>query len=297
MKKVILCLTLIIFSLFSFVSCTNVFNNFNYIYEDADKYLTGSTSLDDIEKVDINWISGKIYISNSLHDENSFFEEYKVELEDQYKLHYYVENKTLYIKFTKSGKYSWNPVSKDLHINFSKEDSLIRDFVVNSVSADLYMNGVLVRQMKSVSVSGDVELKNTNITNKIDIETVSGDVDVEFEKNMEKVNITTVSCDVKVTSYLLEEMNINTVSGDVEYYMNKFDSAGPKDLDVETVSGNIKLFIKETSNVTIDFETTSGMFICQLDEKIQNGKYIIGNGNDSYDIETVSGDFIVKPLN
>ena len=57
------------------------------------------------------------------------------------------------------------------------------------------------------------------------------------------------------------------------------------------------LFIKETSNVTIDFETTSGMFICQLDEKIQNGKYIIGNGTDSYDIETVSGDFIVKPLN
>ncbi|MBQ9730951.1 MAG: DUF4097 family beta strand repeat protein [Bacilli bacterium] len=297
MKKVILCLTIIFLSLISFVSCNGLAFTFNYQYADNDKYSIGTTSLDEIEKIDIDWVCGKVYISSSLHDENSFFEEYKGDLEDQYKLRYYVEDKTLYIKYAQSGKYTWNPVEKDLHINFSKEDSLIRDFNISLISADLFMNGVSVREMDLVTVSGDIELKNSKISNKIDIESVSGNVEVELEQNAEKVIINTVSGDVKVTSFLLEKLSINTVSGDVEYFMNKFDTTGPKKLEIETVSGDVNLYLKEATNATIDFETTSGMFLCQLDEKLNNGKYVLGNGNDLYDIETTSGDFIIKPLN
>ena len=153
---------------------------------------------------------------------------------------------------------------------------------INTASGEVIINTINCEEGKLKTISGDIKNDSINATNKFEIETTSGDV--EFKNIQGKVDVKTVSGEVEIDN-IQGSIEGNTTSGDIQ--INKFLVSSES--RIHTVSGEVEIYLDETSNCTIDTKSTSG------DVSLPNGRNVVGA--ESYNklyIETTSGDIKVK---
>ena len=115
---------------------------------------------------------------------------------------------------------------------------------------------------------------------KVEIENVSADIQLKDLK-MEKLEMNTVSGDLQASGLTAAEVEFESVSGSLRAQL----SACPREVEVETVSGDAELTLPENSRFRAELDSVSGDLESEL-------SYTAGGGEEGPEIsmESVSGD-------
>ena len=137
------------------------------------------------------------------------------------------------------------------------------NLAISMIDADVIVKlPATVKRLKFASKSGDLKLRGVAL-DELNVKVLSGDVNV------------------KTTS--LNSAFISTISGDIE---TRLDS-GLSNLDAKTVSGDVRIKVRDKEKITLSQKTVSG------DYEIRGGtkKRIVKDGaQKNWKIETTSGD-------
>lgn len=131
----------------------------------------------------------------------------------------------------------------------------------------------------------------------LDVETVSSDIYIDAQNDFNEVDIETVSGYSRININHSNTMDFETVSGNVS--LSLYSCAAPCKID--SVSGNVELFVRKENGFVLECETVSGVFESEVAVQQTMGQYIY-KGTDAngiinhFEIETVSGNVDVFPL-
>jgi len=179
---------------------------------------------------------------------------------------------------------------------------------LESVSADIDVQKISGKSLRSKSVSGDIKVSSSS--HQISLQSVSGDVhaegktvDSEFESvsgditvsgARDEVSLSTVSGDVLLEAGELSHGKFDTVSGNLILKLGIGPEAGIK---IESMSGDVRLSLPKKVSARIRAETFSGDIRAPHGDihKSRHGpgaswKYTAGNGDGEVTIHTFSGD-------
>lgn len=239
----------------------------------GDYNIGGGSITEPINAVEVDWVSGKIEIS--VYDgETTEISENEISDED-YKLRYRVENGRLTVHSEKSG-FSFGIISrpkKELTIKIPR------------------VYGENLKEIKISSTSADINLNGLTVSESADIDTVSGRVTAE-NLNTASLECDTVSGDVKASG-AIEAFDLDSTSGSAQITT----TVPLKKLETDTVSGDVTLTLPENSGFTLEFDSVSGDFNCELPIANRNGKHICNDGSAEFEADSTSGDFTIKKFN
>lgn len=137
-----------------------------------------------------------------------------------------------------------NIIGGNLKINITVPSEVIfKEFAFNSKSGDLEILGKLSAKQISVNtmsgdVSGEMQFENAFV------KTISGDIDMEaFGKGFTSIKLHSISGDIslELNNFGNVSMKTKTVSGDVKNRFKQKSEGYTATLDVNTVSGDIKI--------------------------------------------------------
>lgn len=267
------------------VSCGSAFR-----YANAKQYTKGGATLNaQVEDLEIEWIAGKVKIAYHTENTVKFSEEADKALNDNNSLYYWLEGKTLHIKFARSGRGNYLNVGKTLTL-YLPAGVMIRYADIDTVSADVEIGAVAFNNTDIETVSGDVSVKAASFASKAEISTVSGDVNTSIAAATAELDIETTSGDVNVISDGITKLDVDTTSGKVDIDVKK----APRSVDIETVSGAITLSIPDGSGFSAEVSKVSGSFNCDFSAEHKGGKYVYGDGSGNYSFESVSGNIAIR---
>ena len=269
----------------SLVSCGSAFR-----YANAKQYTKGGATLNaEIDNLEIEWIAGKVKIAYHTESTVKFSEESDKALNDNNSLYYWLDGKTLHIKFARSGRGNYLNVGKTLTL-YLPAGVMIRYADIETVSADVEIGAVAFNNTDIETVSGDISVKAASFSYKAEISTTSGDINATLASTTNELDIETTSGNVNVISDGITDLEVDTTSGKVDIDVK----TAPRSVDIETVSGAITLSIPDGSGFTATVAKVSGSFSCDFSAEHRLGKYIYGNGSGDYSFESVSGNIAIK---
>ena len=220
-----------------------------------------SSSFADISEVEIHWLSGSVYLTESDEDGILLQEDYTGD-NDDYRMRYTVSGSRLIIQPCRSKLFgSVDLPEKTLTVFLPEGITLVS---VETVSADVELMGGSAGTLSVSTTSGDI-LGPGLQTKELELGTVSGNIRL----SQYPAGCRTVDCE--------------TVSGEVSL---GFTSC-PEEVDLNSVSGDLALSLPEGSRYELEFDTVSGSRYTS-DQS--------ANGADLCEItaETVSGDLTVR---
>jgi len=210
------------------------------------------------------------------------------------------------IKGDKGRNEDWGDADADLQIRVPADVQL----EVSTVSAPISVSGVRGRmRMKSVSgdiqsdvpgtdvdaqtVSGNVQLTGSNAKSRVRASSVSGDVDLV--RVVGDIESRSTSGNVGIQMLGSDDVHAQTVSGDIEV---RGHMANEGDLDLQSVSGRIKVAARAPAGFRYDVSTFSGdvrnCFGVKTDnEREWGGAHLSGTqgeGKASVRVKSHSGD-------
>ena len=261
-----------------------------YKYDNHENYKIGNAKIDKpITSIDIDWITGNVVIIPADDNVLTIIEESKNVIESDHELRYMVDGSTLYIKYCKSDLKDNNLPIKDLTISIPSE-YLLDEIDVDSISSFVKVDGIASRSFECNTISGAIQLSNSDISHKIAIETTSGNIDVDNLSYLDSADISTISGTISIDTKMIYKAEIDTTSGnafiDVEEEFNEFE--------FESISGNLDLILPQSLSCTLEFESVSGDFSTNHPASINGKKYVFGTGENDYNIESVSGDVRIR---
>lgn len=266
----------------------------NYRYDHENEYSVGNIDSisAQIQNIEIDWVSGKVNLI-PYDGDTVKVEEFSVnDIEEKYELRWRVKENTLYIKPCESTG-TWNLANKiptktlcvylpeALAANMNKIE-------IDTASAWISVTGVTATEIDTATASGDTWFEKCTVTN-LNIENVSGYTNCT-EVNAEKIDAETVSGNIDVLGNV-KTFDAESVSGTVYYGSS---SVAPDSADISTVSGEIKLRLPDNDGFNIRFDSVSGKITSDFPLTINGGDKTYGNGNRSYDLETVSGNVNIE---
>ena len=213
-----------------------------YTYDNAGRYQTAArsgfgsevsaSSLPGIRELEIHWLSGAVYLTESDTGTLSFQEDYSGD-NDDYRMRYYTDGDTLIIQPCKSRHFGGFDLPDKALTVFLPND--LQDISVTTVSADVELLGGYAEDLSVSTTSGDIlgpGLQAQDYT----LETVSGEI-----------RLTALPAD-------RSELSCQTVSGNAEITCTGY----PDEADFNGVSGNFILRLPEGCLYELDFNTVSG---------------------------------------
>lgn len=128
---------------------------------------------------------------------------------------------------------------------------LLAELEIDTVSADIDVQGMASPEMSLDSVSGDITANGA--PRRAKVESVSGDVRLTF--NSGDVDVDTVSGDLTLSGRLNGEVSVETVAGDL-----RVDSKGERlrKFKASTVSGDMQVRIGLAEDGVVKMESVSG---------------------------------------
>lgn len=152
------------------------------------------------------------------------------------------------------------------------------------------------RELSVQTTSGDIDMGRLTAEN-IKLKTTSGDQNIERIKSQNNISITSSSGNVDIEELGSQNGQIHTKSGEVTMIIEEMINT----LDIVTTSGDVKTtFKKNPKSLKIDFKGNSG----KPDIKLKNIMYedkdenkaigVIGDGMNTLNVKTSSGDLIVR---
>ncbi len=289
---IILCTTAVMLS-----SCT-IFGktwNIGNFYSDADKYSVGDFACDgdEVRKINIDWTAGEITL---LHGEDVLAAEKDgAGLDDDQRIHTWLDGDELKIKFCKSGYMgSIDAEKKNLTLTMPEGVELELSTVSSAITAD----NLNLAEADISTTSGSFSA-NSVTTNSFDFESISGDAEIESLTLTEDFDFDTTSGSVKINTLEAREADFNSTGGDME--VQKINLSGT--LSCSTTSGVATVHSLSANEAR--FSTTSGSINLdevELDKPFEfdtmSGSAKIGamTASNAY-FDTTSGDITIDKLN
>lgn len=282
MKKVIFILIgAIILSLYS----CNFLSTVDYsTFSDENSYtiLSGEAAVNDIENIQINWVTGSVKIETYDGDAVKFFEVSSLDkdndalgeatenktLNESLKLRYKTDGGKLIIQFCKSGLRVRSGAVKDLKKDLTVYVPAETSFSIveaDVVSSDVYMNGLTATEIKCNGVSAESKLVDCKV-DSISCKTVSGDTEIITDGALKKLSYDSVSGDLKIDAESVEELTANGVSADISLTLKKAD------------------FTLKLTGATASLEANGINY-----EKTEEKAYKFGDGAGNLKVDCVSG--------
>lgn len=300
----------------------------NSTYDNADKYSAGNkTFTEEITEIDLNWSSGKVYVST--HDENTVTvtEENTDKLEDSKKVHTWLDGKVLHIQFCKSGEVSvLRSTEKNLEVKLPKNVKLT-SFKYNGSSAETSFENIDTDTFKADSSSGKLDIRGCT-SKEYDLETSSGEIYLDSKNESDMVTAEASSGDIELILGTVKSLNVSTSSGEITV-----DAESVKDLDtdsssgdksirigsadtvksdassgktkmtfgsmptntkIEASSGNVTIYVPKDASFRADIDTSSGKFSSEIPTSKEGSTYVAGSGSNKLTVDTSSGDVEIK---
>ena len=222
----------------------------------------------DLQEIEIDWVSGNIRLApaNVSHIEVS---ESGKDI-SKYPMICEQDGQTLEIEYCTSTTFG------DLkNLKFSKDLTILvpmdwngRAVKVDAASAKLSMQDLTIEEVEIDTASGECQFDNCTI-NSLDIDTASGDVD--FEGSLNKLD-----CD--------------SASAGVQAELNNI----PYEIDMDTASGGLELYLPEDAGFSVSMDTMSGKFDSTFPAAMKNGRYVCGDGACKIDMSSMSGGVTIR---
>lgn len=240
--------------------------------------LSGGTEADEktfeaeqINEIVILWVSGQVTVSGEDTDTISYeTRNNNTDFETVYKL----ENGRLSIGF--NGK-KWNTGrvrSNDLSLTLPRnwDGKLLK---IEGVSADLTVEQISgIQQLKIENASGQTTVRSV-IATKLDVDAVSGDL--TFSGRFETIDIEAVSARCTIDA----------------------SAACPKTIDLDTVSGDLKLYLPENHGFDLTLDGLSKSLNTDLPYTKDGNRYVCDGalGTCRIDMDSVSGHISISTQN
>jgi DUF4097 and DUF4098 domain-containing protein YvlB len=260
--------------------------------------------LSDDGKVSIENISGSVIVSawdrNEVHIEGTLGEGTKRLDVDGNKKRLKIE--VILPKRVRSVKASHLiihiPVGAELAISTISADievtGLAGEISLESVSGQIDVKADPTK-IEVESVSGDLDLRVTSLD--VDLECISGDINLET-KNLQSLSIDAISGDVEILAILVDRFDFESISGDLDF-KGWISERGR----LSSHSGDLVLVLGGNIDAEFEISTFSGDIRNAFGPKAQRSnrfnitqelEFTIGDGSTSIDIESFSGDIVLK---
>ena len=273
-------------------------------YKDANKYSIGSFSYNasGLDKVCIDYVSGDVTLVQSANRTLSVTEN-DSRLSDDQKVHWYLDGKTLYIRFCKSGysgKFPNNSKKISIEIPFDIElevgitsgdvtfatDVEARNVSLGATSGDFKVRTVRTGEFQMGSTSGSVSMDALYAT-KVSFGSTSGNTSVDLI-HAEAIKFGATSGNTVLGNIYASDVNGAGTSGNIilsfEYCEN---------LSIGCTSGNIRIEKIPSNGATIKYEKTSGTLKAD-GYMVKDNRMVFGAGGCKMEIVTTSGDLIIS---
>ena len=236
-------------------------------YQPGGKY---TVSAEGIQAIEVDWVSGGVWIEPWDGEEILLTEESTVELDEETALCYEVVDSTLSIRFSREPLTNFNG-GKALTVQLPRAlaEGGLAGLSVETTSADVDMEGVSGRDLEISTTSGNATVYGGSFSAAA-LATTSGDM--------------TMAGDVP-------EVELSSTSGDLT-----LEGGGSLlDVTVSTVSGDVLVLLPEDSEtVRLDWETASGDLDTGGHAVIQGGgSGLSGEAGVALRVSTVSGDLLL----
>lgn len=263
----------------------------NYSYKDAANYTSGPLSTTQpVTALDIGWVSGSVTVVKGSGGVKAYEDG---EFEEDLRLHWYLDDGVLYIRFCKSGT-NVNGLNfinrKNLTVELPASVNLTK-ISCDTVSAGVTIDRFYADTWDIDSVSGAVKISSGN-GKSLYVNSVSGSITVS-EGNFGSVKTDTVRGFVNYTGNA-KSIESDSVSGKLTYNMSTVPN-----LRADTVSGGVFLSLPENDGFSVKFDSVSGSFEAddfpiagRLKRNSVSGTY--KSGGSSLDVGTVSGSLKIE---
>lgn len=311
-------------------SYLSMFNTFAYQYENALEYKAGDREIGDkVTKINLDYISGDVTIKANDTDKVTVKESANISLKDPQKVHTWVNDGTLYVRFCQSTKkINFTNIKKSLELTLPASQDL-DDVIIEMSSGDLIFDGLTTDGFKVKSSSGDVraDLSGKNIdvksssgkiyfTQKGDSEAInlkasSGTIDIKQSGTCKSMTVNSSSGSVTGDVDKISKMDIhvssgkiNISAGNIEELTSKASSGhcnyefqtAPKISDIDVSSGGISVSMPEDSDVKVEVRISSGKFNSDIPFTKDGKTYTAGSGSSTMKLHSSSGDVDIRKV-
>lgn len=289
---------------------TACMNAINYTYQNADKYTAGDRNISEkVDTIDIDYLSGDIVLNATTSDAIEIKETINKTVKDEMKVHTWVNDGTLYVRFCESGRgLDFTNINKKLDITIPS-DMALNDLKVEISSGSftgkaINANAVNVNassgeidvdckadKIKLMASSGSIALKQKGDSSEIKLEASSGRIKADVE-NATNVKVATSSGNAELNGKNVKEINTNASSGDGKYTFNVV----PEKSSFTASSGEITIYIPEDSDIKVTSTHSSGDFDYELPFGKDGNNFVCGGGKNTMKLTTSSGDQKIMKL-
>lgn len=138
--------------------------------------------------------------------------------------------------------------------------------------------------------SKDLYLTLPQELRKLDLEVVSADVTMTGKFTLDELDMEGVSGRWQVSEVSCRTVDIESVSGNFEVTIGEM----PDKIDMDTVSGDLVLYLPENEGFTAEVDGVSGDLSSEFATVSEKKRQIYGNGRTEIDGDTVSGDIEIR---
>ena len=236
--------------------------------ESSGKLGSATVISDDIQEIEIDWVSGNIRLVpanvTSIEVSESTVDDAK------YAMICKQEGGTLKIEYCK------NTTFTDLkNLKFSKDLTILvpmnwsgRALQVDAASAKLSVQDLTIREVEVDTASGACQFDHCTV-DTLDVDTASGDV--YFEGSLNRLDCDSASAGVQA---VLDNV--------------------PSEIDMDTASGSIELVLPKDAGFVVNMDTMSGKFDSDFPYSARNGVYVTGDGACRIDMSSMSGKVTIR---
>ena len=161
----------------------------------------------------------------------------------------------------------------------------MKELELNTVSGKVEASNMIAEEAGIDSVSGAVALLDSNVES-LRIDSVSGRINVSGAAR--KVKVSSVSGPIECNMDECRDVRANTVSGQVTFVLR----STPKELKVDTTSGEVRLALPTDASCAIELDAMSGKLFLN-DTAVGAKQLTLGDGDALFDIDTMSGNVYV----
>ena len=264
-----------------------------------------SVKMKSLKELEIDWISGSVLVELTDEDVIRIQEKADSTIKEADALRYGVSGDTLRIQACKKNHLNKLPVKvlivslpRSLAASMSKleidtvsaavtaGELQLEELDIDTVSGQVDLSAMTAEEASMDSVSGPVSLLGCAF-GSLRVDTVSGKVKV-VGTTVKKVRSSTVSGPIEFTVDDCKNVRVNTMSGPIVLDLART----PKELKVDTTSGEVRLTLPKDASCTIDLDAMSGKLYMN-DEAVASKQITLGEGDASFDIDSMSGSVYV----
>lgn len=268
------------------------FSGSGFSYPDAGRYTAGSGSFpaDQVDSIEINWVSGGVTVRSYEGSELAFDETIRGQVDDSMRMRHYLKDRTLVIQFCaprQSVFRSANSPVKTLEVLVPESLAARMDEAEISVaSASIQVSGITADKLEIDSVSGSTDITDTSCRS-FELDTVSGSV--------RSSGLTAGSAETDSVSGPVQlegsfgKIQYDTISGS----FRAGSAICPERIEGSSVSGSVHITIPENDGFTADYDRVSGDFSSDFPTTGDKGHRVYKDGSARFSFDTISGDISI----